>query len=386
MRLCRFLHGKRKLTTYHTMASSGVNELSDQEDFSNSESSTEEQSDSDTEPQEAHESPGDLAQIQQVPGTPCRHYNNGHCRDGKGCHYLHVCKYALKGGCRHGAECPLKHPRSSPDSDGSSGSRERRRSSGREGGTPLDISGPYKWQLNDGHDWMDIANDHILEAQYSQPHARAIKLYNTPYGEVCIDFNSMRVRGKRNLRVRRLDGQQTDWIWYYHASRGWTKYGEKDSKGNPGPIQSSEIETKFQSNPNGSLTFNIGLNTFEIIFRQMRQVSRKRKRRVVRRPRYQPPQNANLTDRATSAFQRMSMSSAHRSGSPEWQYAGNSGRWHTFKHGSSSVSSADIEVQYQQNRSGTLFFTVKGQAYQLDFSAMRQTNLTTRMKRKIRRS
>lgn len=41
---------------------------------------------------------------------------------------------------------------------------------------------PYQWQINDGKGWKDVENDHIIEAQYSLPHSKSIKIYNTPYG------------------------------------------------------------------------------------------------------------------------------------------------------------------------------------------------------------
>lgn len=44
---------------------------------------------------------------------------------------------------------------------------------------------------------------------------------------VSIDFNRMRVCGKKNLEVRRLDDGNTMWIWYCHLSRKWRKYGGK---------------------------------------------------------------------------------------------------------------------------------------------------------------
>ncbi|KAJ8007185.1 hypothetical protein DPEC_G00114910 [Dallia pectoralis] len=369
------------------MASCGRN------DFSNPESSsTEEQSDSDGDSLEGR-MPYYLGQIQKDLGEPCRYYNDGHCRDGKSCRYLHICKYAFKGRCRYGAKCRLKHPNTSPDSDESSCSRRSSRRGPRgdrkislSKGILIDFSGPYKWQLNNGEDWLDIANDHILEAQFSQPNTKGIKLYNTPHGELYVDYKSMSVRGKSNLRVRRLDGQQTEWVWYYLADSGWTKYGEKDSKGNPGPVQSSEIESKFLSNPNGSLTFNISSNTFEIKFRKMIQVSSNRTRRVVRRPTYQPPQSETLTGQVTSAFQSMSMSPACQSGSPEWKYAGDSRGWYSYTRGSCSVSSSEIENRYQRNPTGKMHFTVRGQTMQLDFSAMTQTNLKTGTRRKVRRS
>ncbi|KAM9402127.1 uncharacterized protein ACWYII_029362 isoform 1-T1 [Salvelinus alpinus] len=225
-----------------------------QENFScsesNSESSaTEEESDSDAAGPRQRHTPSTSAHCQEDQEEPCRYYNSGHCRDGKRCHYRHVCKYALRGNCRYGAKCRLKHPSSSSDSDGGGGRRDRRRSSsgGRRGGgrerkrssggrggggrerrrsssggkggggrerrrsssggrggdrarersssreAQRDFSGPYKWQLEDGHGWKDIANDHILEAQYSQPNNKGINIYNTPYGAVSIDFKAMRV-------------------------------------------------------------------------------------------------------------------------------------------------------------------------------------------------
>ncbi|KAM9402130.1 uncharacterized protein ACWYII_029362 isoform 4-T4 [Salvelinus alpinus] len=182
------------------MASSSVNDPSQgnsyQENFScsesNSESSaTEEESDSDAAGPRQRHTPSTSAHCQEDQEEPCRYYNSGHCRDGKRCHYRHVCKYALRGNCRYGAKCRLKHPSSSSDSDGGGGRRDRRRSS--SGEAQRDFSGPYKWQLEDGHGWKDIANDHILEAQYSQPNNKGINIYNTPYGAVSIDFKAMRV-------------------------------------------------------------------------------------------------------------------------------------------------------------------------------------------------
>lgn len=40
----------------------------------------------------------------------------------------------------------------------------------------------YQWQLDDGNTWMDLEHDHVIEAQYSLPHTKGMKIYNTPYG------------------------------------------------------------------------------------------------------------------------------------------------------------------------------------------------------------
>ncbi|XP_033470153.1 uncharacterized protein LOC117248988 isoform X1 [Epinephelus lanceolatus] len=317
---------------------------------------------------------------------PCKYYNQGKCKDGDKCSYLHFCKYALTGTCRNGSKCKLKHPRGGRESSGATNGASNR-STSRD--PKLTDGRIYQWQLNDGNGWMDVSNDHVLESQYSLPHTKSIKIYNTPYGAVSIDFNRMRVYGK-SLRVRRLDDGKTVWIWYCTLGRKWIKYGDKDAKGNPSPAKSSDIEQKFQSNPTSSYTFSIGPETFEIRFKDMRQVTAKRKRKVTRRPQYrQKPAGAGagaVVSEAAAALQNVSVGTK-----PQWQFEGDSGAWHAFKHRQSgtqtecSVTSDDIERKYNQNPNGSMTFKVKGHSYKLDFGAMMQTNLKTKHTRKIRR-
>ncbi|XP_071057883.1 protein mono-ADP-ribosyltransferase PARP12 [Pseudochaenichthys georgianus] len=357
----------------------------DSESSSEAESDASEESDSDSDSDE-----GDGFQLDG--NGPCKYYNKGRCRDGDGCSFQHVCQFALTGSCRYGSKCKLNHP-----TGGGEPSRARNRDSGRstsssEEDSKLTDGRCYQWQLNDGNGWMDVANDHILEAQYSLPHCKGIKIYNTPYGAVSISFNRMRVDGK-SLRVRRLDDGNTVWIWYCTLSGKWIKYGDKDSKGHTSPVKSSDIENKFQSNPTSSVTFNVGAKTSEIKFREMRQVSKKKKRKVTRRPLFRQPAGAQASQ-ATLAFQNLSLGSK-----PQWQFEGNSGAWHVFKRRASylkwfqqrgtstecSVISDEIERKYQQNPQSSMTFNVKGQTYKLDFAAMIQTNLNTKRSRRMRR-
>nr|XP_020455265.1 zinc finger CCCH-type antiviral protein 1-like isoform X1 [Monopterus albus]XP_020455266.1 zinc finger CCCH-type antiviral protein 1-like isoform X1 [Monopterus albus] len=313
---------------------------------------------------------------------PCKYYNKSRCRDGDRCPYLHVCKFYLEGNCRYGSACRLKHSRGGgKDLSASSCSVDQ---STPRADPKLTNGQYYQWQFDDGGGWKDVANDHIIEAQYCLPHTKSIKLYNTPHGAVSIDFNRMRVY-RKSLSVRRLDDGNTVWIWYCTVRRKWIKYGDMDSKGNPSPVKSADIESKFQTNPTSVFTFSIGGDTFEIRFREMRQVSKNKKRKVTRRPLYKQQQAGAGVSQLTSAVQNFSLGTT-----PQWQFEGDSGRWHHFKHrrGTStecSVTSDDIERKYQENPQSIMTFNVKGHTYKLDLGAMTQTNLKTQHTRKIRR-
>ncbi|XP_070785031.1 protein mono-ADP-ribosyltransferase PARP12 [Enoplosus armatus] len=343
---------------------------SDEESTSESESDISDKSDSDE--------PSDVeVESQTNRKEPCKYYNSGGCRDGGRCKYSHVCKYALENKCKYGANCKLNHPGGGRPSSGGSSRASHPPTSG---DLKLTDGRFFQWQLNDGKGWKDVSNDHVIEAQYALPHTKSIKIYNSPYGAVSIDFNRMRVYGK-SLRVRRLDDGKTMWAWYCTLRRKWIKYGDKDSKGNQSPVKNADIERKFQSNPTGSFTFSIGGDSLEIKFRDMQQVGNKKKRKVTRRPLYRQQSGAS---QAQSVFQNLSMGSK-----PQWEFEGKTG-WHVFKHrkGTSSecsINSEDIEKKYKQNPRDTMMFKVGRDPYKLDLGAMTQTNLTTKRTCNVRR-
>ncbi|NXH18171.1 PAR11 polymerase, partial [Bucco capensis] len=72
-----------------------------------------------------------------------------------------------------------------------------------------------------------------------------------------------------------------------------------------------------------------------------------------------------------------------------WFYLAECGKWHMFEFASNShcsVSSEDIEKSFQTNPQGSVSFTTAKFNYRLDFSVMKQTNLTTLKQRPIKRA
>nr|XP_055047258.1 protein mono-ADP-ribosyltransferase PARP12 [Misgurnus anguillicaudatus] len=316
----------------------------------------------------------------------CRYYNDGHCRNGNRCQYEHICKNHVEGSCPLGIGCPLKHssasnaspqPNEHPDRE-SHGRRQRRNSSPVSADDEEDDDRPYRWQLNLGDGWQDVSNDFVLEAQYSRPEAKGINIYNTPAGVISIDFNKMRVLTKTNIKVRRKGSKQNEWLWYYRGKNKWHQFGVKRSKGKSNGIQSSRLEKEYQKHKKGSFQFAVDSNTFEISFKGMYQksLSTGQKRRVRRRPKYDPSKAVAST--LPFSFRDLMAS--------VWQFEGRGGKWHTFKKmNGCSVSSDDIEGCYQSKQK-TMTFTVNGDPYTLDFSRMNQVNHRTNARRKIRRT
>uniref|UniRef100_A0A8C9QRE0 Si:ch211-244b2.4 n=1 Tax=Scleropages formosus TaxID=113540 RepID=A0A8C9QRE0_SCLFO len=211
----------------------------------------------------------------------CQYYNKGHCKYGPKCRNLHVCKYFLVGECRYGSSCRLRHAAESGSEASGRRRRRRRRRSSSNGDSHF--QGPYRWQLNDGSGWMDVANDHIIEAQYSRPNTKGMTLYNTTYGAISIDFDKMKVRKTDSLRIRRRNSDKVTWMWYYRGDRGWAKFGD-DSKGKRSPVKSAHIEKEFQKSRTGIFSFSIDATNYTIAFKG----TRKRDHQTLARERYFP--------------------------------------------------------------------------------------------------
>ncbi|CAJ1054742.1 uncharacterized protein LOC109998776 [Xyrichtys novacula] len=134
-------------------------------------------------------------------------------------------------------------------------------------------------------------------------------------------------------------------------------------------FDSADIEAHYTMNPQAPLQFRINGYSYTLDFQSMCQVNEETgTRRAVRRVICDGSQPNNSS-----------------SSSPQWQFL--DGTWQNYKKGrrQSSVSSQDIELQFQQNPTGIMLFNTKRFNYELDFSAMTQRNLSTNTTRQVRR-
>lgn len=155
--------------------------------------------------------------------------------------------------------------------------------------------------------------------------------------------------------------------WEFMGDEGqWTEYQAHICS-----LDSAAIETQYQQNPQGNIHFKIRNFSYVLDFARMCQVNNNigTKRSVRRSPVYGAQSNNSLNTNV------------------RWQFQDIDGIWKDYSKGYSqcSVSSPDIELQYQQNPSGTMIFTTTRFSYELNFSVMTQRNLSTNTTRSVRR-
>ncbi|XP_069489967.1 protein mono-ADP-ribosyltransferase PARP12-like [Ambystoma mexicanum] len=331
------------------------------EELDNSDrSASEEEDDSDSD--------NDETVTQRRRKQPCKYYNKGDCRNGAKCDYLHVCAYYFNGNCKYGKECKFSHDSTvAPINSESDGDEEQ-------------IDGPpdadYHWQVRKDARWLSINHDWLIEAQYSQPGVVGIKIYNTKFGALSIDFKRMKIRGKA-IKVRRWNGQHDQWVWYCRCDGHWAAYGKKDSQGKCASVDSAAIEQQYKQSGKRPFAFTVDGKQYQIDFREMKQINlaTNTRRKVRRRPKFLGVK----IDSASVPLQNIRISG------PVWQFLGDSGQWHNYKGTSGSVTSDYIENEYQNNTHGSITFSIRSHQYQLDFAAMTQTNLTTNKVRRVQR-
>ncbi|KAG8548174.1 hypothetical protein GDO81_026313 [Engystomops pustulosus] len=147
---------------------------------------------------------------------------------------------------------------------------------------------PYRWQIYKGSKWEDLSNMEEIEKHYSDPKVDRSLL---------IDFLTM-TSGLH--RVRRLSTTSsvmkppdyvltTEWLWYWQDEHGaWTEYRNSNVKHMSLSVSSSDLENVYLADPTAVITFNVGIQDYELNFQEMKQRSLlfKAEKKVRRRPKF----------------------------------------------------------------------------------------------------
>ncbi|CAL8405327.1 unnamed protein product [Arctogadus glacialis] len=143
---------------------------------------------------------------------------------------------------------------------------------------------PYRWEVLEGHQWTLLDSSEKIEEDYCNP-----KITYSTVDVKAVYFDTM-TRGLQ--KVRRLSSISsvlqptflltTEWLWYWEDEHGnWNQY---DSP----PNSSTELEQKFQNDPQEVVEFTAGSQTYTLSLQDMIQTNKKygTKRVVRRRPRF----------------------------------------------------------------------------------------------------
>ncbi|XP_044042671.1 protein mono-ADP-ribosyltransferase PARP11 [Siniperca chuatsi] len=244
----------------------------------------------------------------------------------------------------------------------------------------------YEWQLSNGHQWLRIDNDHVIETHYCQPGAKGMTI-NTSHGQVFIDFDKLQTLNAA-LKVQRLSflpqGQTEDVGWYFRDDQLWREYGSQGSSKLASSISSRDVEHQFTLNPQGTFSFTVGSTGYTLNFSTMTQTNctTRLSRKIRRRPKF----TSNTRSLYSTSVFPMASSSQLTDGGYKWEFMADEGQWTEYQAHICSFDSSAIERQYQLNPQGQLRFKIRKFSYTLDFSRMCQVNDNIGTKRAVRRT
>uniref|UniRef100_A0A8B9K5Y0 WWE domain-containing protein n=1 Tax=Astyanax mexicanus TaxID=7994 RepID=A0A8B9K5Y0_ASTMX len=147
-------------------------------------------------------------------------------------------------------------------------------------------------------------------------------------------------------------------IWEFMGDEGvWTEYQK------PGcSLNSADIERQYQLNPQRQLNFTVGRYSYTLSFSEMYQTNdRFGTMRHIRR----------------TVGGNLSQSQAR------WQFRDMDGSWKDYvtgsRRGNCTVSSQEIEAQYQRNKTGIMSFSTGKFNYQLNFTGTITLSIVSRL-------
>nr|XP_027807978.1 zinc finger CCCH-type antiviral protein 1 isoform X1 [Marmota flaviventris] len=149
---------------------------------------------------------------------------------------------------------------------------------------------PYRWQIFNSDTWLDIPYMEKLEEAYCDPKTHIFFVGNDKINFENMTCNSspiQRLSTPSSVITLANSVFATKWVWYWkNESDQWIEYGE-ESNNQPGSnIDSTYLESMFQSYPRGVVPFQAGSRNYELNFQGMIQTNiiSKTQKDVIRRP------------------------------------------------------------------------------------------------------
>lgn len=146
---------------------------------------------------------------------------------------------------------------------------------------------PYRWQMLNASTWVDLQPVENIEKAYCDPQISVVSFgnYRIDFKKMTCNFNPIRRLSTPSSVM--IPNSPTIWIWYWKSeSDTWVEYGKTGGSQQIANIDSSYLESFFLLYPRGIVSFQAGLQNYELSFQGMIQtnVASRTQKDVVRRP------------------------------------------------------------------------------------------------------
>ncbi|XP_065325579.1 protein mono-ADP-ribosyltransferase PARP12-like [Pelmatolapia mariae] len=172
-----------------------------------------------------------------------------------------ICMYFIKGHCKHDDRCFKAHDKM-----------------------------PYRWQVQEGHQWTDLPDNETIERDYCDP-SNSYSSTSPPvhFDTMTCGQNKVRRLSTENSVIEPTFIHTTEWLWYWQDEFGrWNMFASATSGHKAADINSTKLEEKFLANDKDVLEFTAGSHSYSLSFQDMMQTNKHygTKRLVCRRPRF----------------------------------------------------------------------------------------------------
>ncbi|NXG48757.1 PAR12 polymerase, partial [Psilopogon haemacephalus] len=148
---------------------------------------------------------------------------------------------------------------------------------------------PYRWQVHNGITWNDLSMMEEIEKAYCDPKNSSMADKNINFQTMTYSSSLLRRLSTPSSVTKPSFLLTTEWIWYWKNDLGqWVEYGEQGEGDNVKSPTSAIIENLYLADPDATISFQAGLNHYQLNFKEMTQknVIYKTQRQVRRRPKF----------------------------------------------------------------------------------------------------